>query len=56
MVVFMLGSKLVNWKSTCQHIVAVSTIKLEYMATTEEALWLKCLIKELNIHQNGVLL
>ena len=56
MVLSMLGHKIANWKSTCQHIVAVPTIKLEYMEMMEEALWLKCLIKELNVHQNGVLL
>lgn len=48
--VFTLSNSCVSWKSQLQHIVALSTIESEYIATTEaikEALWLRSLLHEL---------
>ena len=55
--VFMLNGCVVNWKSALQHVVALSTIEVEYTATTEdvkEALWLRGLISELGKMQRTI--
>ncbi|GJS34884.1 retrovirus-related pol polyprotein from transposon TNT 1-94 [Tanacetum coccineum] len=46
---------IVIWKATLQHVVALSTIKVEYMALTEalkEAIWLRGLLEELGVELN----
>ncbi|GJW51254.1 hypothetical protein Tco_0092605 [Tanacetum coccineum] len=48
-----------GWKETLQHVVALSTIKADYMALTEavkEAIWLKGLLEELGVKLNTVTL
>ena len=55
--VFTLSGGPVCWKSTLQSLVAMSTTKAEYMVVAEaakEALWLKGLVKELGLNQEGV--
>ncbi|KAH9779747.1 hypothetical protein KPL71_007827 [Citrus sinensis] len=55
--VFTLCGGAVNWKSTLQSIVALSTTEAEYIALTEavkEALWLKGLVPELGLEQELV--
>uniref|UniRef100_A0A2N9HJ44 Integrase catalytic domain-containing protein n=1 Tax=Fagus sylvatica TaxID=28930 RepID=A0A2N9HJ44_FAGSY len=55
--VFTLSGGPICWKSTLQSIVAMSTTEAEYMAVAEaakEALWLKGLVKELGLNQDGV--
>ena len=45
------------WKSMAQSLIALSTIKSEYMVVveaTKEALWLRRLVKELGIQQGEV--
>ena len=47
----------VNWKSTLQVIVALSTTEAEYMALAEaikEAIWLKTLFTELDQEQDDI--
>ena len=46
-----------SWKSTLQHVVALSTIEAEYIALTEaikEAIWIKVIINELGIKCSSV--
>ena len=55
--VFTLGGNVVSWKSTLQHIVALSTTEAEYVALTEtikEGIWLKGITNELGISGNLV--
>jgi hypothetical protein len=55
--VFTLSRGPICWKSTLQSIVVMSTIEAKYMAVAEaakEALWLKGLVKELGLNQDGV--
>ena len=50
--VFTIGENVISWKSSLQHIVALSTTEAEYVALTEamkEAIWLKGIINELKI-------
>ena len=54
---FIVLGALVSWKSTFQSIVALSTIKVEYMALTEaikEAIWLGGLQDELGVGQKQI--
>nr|GEV11494.1 retrovirus-related Pol polyprotein from transposon TNT 1-94 [Tanacetum cinerariifolium] len=47
----------ISWKATLQHVVALSTIEVEYMARTEavnEAIWLWGLLEELGVEFNTV--
>nr|GEV87252.1 hypothetical protein [Tanacetum cinerariifolium] len=47
----------VSWKKTLQHVVALSTTKVEYMDFTEavkEAIWLRGLLEELGVELNTV--
>ena len=47
---FMIDNSLFNWKVTLQPTMALSTIKIEYMApieATKEEIWLKGLIRYL---------
>ncbi|XP_060969865.1 secreted RxLR effector protein 161-like [Cannabis sativa] len=49
---FLIGGNCVSWKVQLQTVVALSTTEAEYVATTEaikEAIWLKGLMKELNL-------
>ncbi|KAM6563895.1 hypothetical protein CsatB_023893 [Cannabis sativa] len=49
---FLIGGNCVSWKVQLQPVVALSTTEAEYVATTEaikEAIWLKGLMKELNL-------
>ena len=55
--VFTIGGNVVSWKSTLQHIVALSTTDAEYVALTEaikEGIWLKGITHELGINGNLV--
>lgn len=55
--VFKVGGNTVSWRSTLQHVVALSTTEAEYMALTEavkEALWLKGICIELGFEQDSV--
>ena len=55
--VFQINGCTVSWKSTLQHVVALSTTEAEYIALTEaikEALWLKGLLGELGFQQDSV--
>ncbi|KAL0411651.1 UNVERIFIED_CONTAM: Retrovirus-related Pol polyprotein from transposon TNT 1-94 [Sesamum latifolium] len=55
--VFTLAKAPVNWRSTLQSTVALSTTEAEYMAITEavkEAIWLQGLLGELGIDQKHV--
>ena len=50
--VFTLGGNLISWKSTLQHIIALSTTEAEYVSLTEdikEAMWLKGITNELGL-------
>ena len=52
--VFYISSYTISWKTTLQLVMALSTMKVEYMAVTEaikEALWLKGLFGEFSLHQ-----
>ena len=52
-----LGGNVVSWKSTLQHIVALSTIVAEYVTLTKaikEAIRLKGITNELDINSNLV--
>ena len=47
---FMLNNCHVNWKATVQHIVALSSIKAEFIAATravKKSIWLRGLLNEL---------
>ncbi|KAL2237909.1 UNVERIFIED_CONTAM: Retrovirus-related Pol polyprotein from transposon TNT 1-94 [Sesamum indicum] len=49
--IFTFCGSCISWKSQLQHIVALSTTEVEYIATTEafkEAIWLDGLIKEIS--------
>ena len=55
--VFKVGGNTISWRSTLQHVVALSTTEAEYMALTEavkEALWLKGICGELGFNQDSV--
>ncbi|GJX64372.1 copia LTR rider [Tanacetum coccineum] len=55
--VFMVHGCVVSWKATLQHVVALSTIKAEYMVLTEavkESIWLKGLLIELGVNLRSV--
>ena len=54
---FTVGRNQICWKSTRQHIVALSTIEVEYMALIEaikEAIWLKGITTELGLKVNSL--
>ena len=54
---FTFGGNLISWKSSLQHIVALSTTEAEYIALTEaikEALWLKGIVSELGFNLETV--
>ncbi|GKB28461.1 retrotransposon protein, putative, ty1-copia subclass [Tanacetum coccineum] len=55
--VFMVHGYVVSWKSTLQHVVALSTTEAEYMVLTEavkESIWLKGLLIELGVNLRSV--
>jgi len=57
--VFIIAGGVVSWVSKLQTIVALSTIKAEYMAATQackEAIWMKKLMEELEHKQEKILL
>ncbi|GJS94799.1 retrotransposon protein, putative, ty1-copia subclass [Tanacetum coccineum] len=57
--VFMVHDCVVSWKSTLQHVVALSTTEAEYMALTEavkESIWFKGLLIELGINLRSVVM
>nr|GEU94094.1 retrovirus-related Pol polyprotein from transposon TNT 1-94 [Tanacetum cinerariifolium] len=54
---FLVQGFVVSWKTTLQHVVALSTTKAEYMALTKamkEAIWLRGLLEELGVELNSV--
>ncbi|GJZ23343.1 retrovirus-related pol polyprotein from transposon TNT 1-94 [Tanacetum coccineum] len=54
---FLVQGCVVSWKTTLQHVVALSTTEAEYMALTEavkEAIWLRGLLEELGVKLNTV--
>ncbi|KAH9735646.1 Integrase catalytic domain-containing protein [Citrus sinensis] len=54
---FMLDSYLISWKATLQHIVALSSTEVEFVAVTEamkESMWLEGLVNELWLKQRTV--
>ncbi|GJR28418.1 hypothetical protein Tco_1104650 [Tanacetum coccineum] len=54
---FLVQGCVVSWKTTLQHVVALSTTEAEYMALTEavkEAIWLRGLLEELGVELNTV--
>nr|GEV73188.1 hypothetical protein [Tanacetum cinerariifolium] len=54
---FLVYGCVVSWKAALQHIMALSTTKVEYMAPTEavkEAIWLRGLLEEFDIELNTV--
>ncbi|GKC55658.1 retrovirus-related pol polyprotein from transposon TNT 1-94 [Tanacetum coccineum] len=55
--IFLVHGCVVSWKTTLQHVVALSTTKVEYIALTEavnEAIWLRGLLEELGVKLNTV--
>ncbi|GKB43117.1 retrovirus-related pol polyprotein from transposon TNT 1-94 [Tanacetum coccineum] len=57
--VFMVHGRVVSWKATLQHVVALSTTEAEYMALTEavkESIWLKGLLIELRVNLRSVVM
>ncbi|KAL1223770.1 Retrovirus-related Pol polyprotein from transposon TNT 1-94 [Cardamine amara subsp. amara] len=55
--VFTCGGTVISWKSSLQHVVALSTTEAEYMALVEavkEAIWLKGLAEEFGFKQDTV--
>ncbi|XP_062104529.1 secreted RxLR effector protein 161-like [Humulus lupulus] len=51
--VFTFGGNVISWKSNLQHIVALSTTEVEYVALTEaikEAIWQQGITKELELN------
>ncbi|GJY33134.1 retrotransposon protein, putative, ty1-copia subclass [Tanacetum coccineum] len=54
---FFVQGCVVSWKATLQHMVALSTTEVEYMALTEavkEVIWLRGLLEELGVVLNSV--
>lgn len=54
---FLFGGNVINWKSSLQLVVALSTTKAEFITTSEvvkEAIWLQGLISELGYEKNQV--
>ncbi|XP_073039066.1 secreted RxLR effector protein 161-like [Primulina eburnea] len=54
--VFTVGGNVVSWKSSLQHVIALSTTEAEYISLTEavkEALWIKGFVNELGYEQNS---
>ena len=54
--VFLLGGGAITWSSRKQSLVALSTVKAEYMAlsvATQEAIWLRQLQEELGVTEAG---
>nr|GEU94014.1 retrovirus-related Pol polyprotein from transposon TNT 1-94 [Tanacetum cinerariifolium] len=54
---FLVHGCVVSWKAMLQHVVALSTIEVDYMALTEavkEAIWLRGLLEELSVELNTV--
>jgi hypothetical protein len=57
--VFYIGNGVVSWSSKKQPTVALSTVEAEYMSSThatKEAIWLKQLLAEIEIHLDGPVL
>ncbi|XP_033141187.1 secreted RxLR effector protein 161-like [Brassica rapa] len=55
--VFMVGGNTINWRSSLQSVVALSTTEAEYMALVEavkEGMWLRGLAEELGFKQDTV--
>ena len=55
--VFTFAGRTINWESTLQFIVALSTTEAEYMAVTEvikEAIWLQDLLENLGLVQEHI--
>ncbi|XP_073271570.1 secreted RxLR effector protein 161-like [Primulina huaijiensis] len=53
--VFTFGGNVVSWKSSLQHVVALSTTEAEYISLTEavkEPLWIKGFVGEIGFEQN----
>ena len=47
---FMLNNCVVNWKAIVQHIIALSSIKVEFIAATQvvkKSIWLRGLLNEI---------
>ncbi|GJR06249.1 hypothetical protein Tco_0529233 [Tanacetum coccineum] len=54
---FIVHGCVVSWKATLQHVVALSTIEVEYMALMEaikESIWIKRLLIELGVNLRSV--
>ena len=54
--VFCLGNATISWKSKKQSVVALSTAEAEYIAlcaATQEAVWLRRLLKDMHMEQVG---
>nr|GEX87515.1 retrovirus-related Pol polyprotein from transposon TNT 1-94 [Tanacetum cinerariifolium] len=52
---FLVQGCVISWKAMLQHVVALSTIEVEYMDLTEavkEAIWLRGLLEELGVELN----
>ena len=55
--IFTLCGSYISWKSQLQFIVALSFVKVEYIAATEvakESIWLKGLLEELNLLKQNI--
>lgn len=56
-IVFTLFRTAINWKSSLQHIVALSTTEAEYLAMTEtvnEGIWLRGLVSKFSLIQENM--
>ncbi|XP_073152743.1 secreted RxLR effector protein 161-like [Henckelia pumila] len=54
--IFTVGGNVVSWKSSLQHVVALSTTEAEYISLTEavkEALWIKGFVTEMGQEQHS---
>ena len=55
--VFIVGGNIISWKSSLQHIGALSSAEAKYIALIEvvkEALWLKGILSELGFVQKSI--